>query len=220
MTPLPRNSLAESIADFLRMEFLRSAAYPAGSFVREEELARQLKTSRAPVREAMKILEGEGLLQIIPRRGAQIRAFSGDDIEELYEIRFLLETRVAERIIEHGLMDAEDFALLEDLLRETLAILASSRSQDEKLMEFCRRDRAFHKYIAQKSGPCISGSLATIYGQLLQAISEDVLAKGLEAVTKEHFKIIDAFQRNDLETLKTNRHFSYFAQRATARKKK
>jgi DNA-binding GntR family transcriptional regulator len=68
-----------------------------GSRLKEEELARELGISRTPVREALLILQAEGLVDAAPNRGAVVRSHDGDDLEDLYQLRALLEGYAARR---------------------------------------------------------------------------------------------------------------------------
>src|SRR5262245_2400175 len=64
---------------------------PPGSRIDQNQLARDLNTSLVPVREALKKLESEGFVQIIPRRGAFVTEVSMEDMEDLYYGRWILE---------------------------------------------------------------------------------------------------------------------------------
>ena len=78
-----------------------------GRRLKEEELARELGISRTPVREALLMLQAEGLVVATPNRGATVRVHAAPDLEDLYELRALLEgyaaRRAAERIAKRDL---------------------------------------------------------------------------------------------------------------------
>jgi DNA-binding GntR family transcriptional regulator len=78
-----------------------------GRRLKEEELARELGISRTPVREALLMLQAEGLVVATPNRGATVRVHAAPDLEDLYELRALLEgyaaRRAAERIVKRDL---------------------------------------------------------------------------------------------------------------------
>jgi DNA-binding GntR family transcriptional regulator len=78
-----------------------------GRRLKEEELARELGISRTPVREALLMLQAEGLVVATPNRGATVRVHAAPDLEDLYELRALLEgyaaRRAAERIARRDL---------------------------------------------------------------------------------------------------------------------
>ena len=81
---------SETIAVKLRGAILAGEFAP-GERMFELELSEKLKVSRTPIREALKSLAGEGLLDHVPNRGYYVRAYSVDDIVEAYEIRAALE---------------------------------------------------------------------------------------------------------------------------------
>jgi DNA-binding GntR family transcriptional regulator len=63
--------------------------------IKQEQVAAELGVSRTPVREALHLLEREGLVRLVPRRGAVVQGFSAGDVRELYELRELLEPTAA-----------------------------------------------------------------------------------------------------------------------------
>lgn len=79
--------------------------------LKEEELARQFGLSRTPVREALLILQTEGLLEATRNRGATVRSYTEDDLAEMYDLRAVLEGhaahRAAERITEEQIEELE-----------------------------------------------------------------------------------------------------------------
>ena len=72
-----------------------------GQRLKEEELAQQLGISRTPIREALLVLQTEGLLEATPNRGATVRSFDPADLEEMYDLRALLESHAARRAAMH-----------------------------------------------------------------------------------------------------------------------
>jgi DNA-binding GntR family transcriptional regulator len=214
-------SLAKEVADFLRRELLISAKYPQGTFIREEELARELNISRAPVREALKELEGQGLVRSIPRKGSMVLGFSPEDVEELYDIRFALETQVFEALVKERLLSDDDCERMNSLFNDLLAVASSSMEKDEKVIAFSRIDLEFHLFIAERSGrPWTIRILRSVYFQLQQAMvqyleSEEELAYS----AREHLKIIRSLKEGDLDALRESRRYSYFQRRLRKREK-
>ena len=87
--------------ELIRQAILDGRLEP-GSRLKEEELARELGISRTPVREALLMLQAEGLIVTAPNRGAVVRAHDANDLKDLYQLRALLEgyaTRQAARRI-------------------------------------------------------------------------------------------------------------------------
>ena len=93
--PLVRN--ASAAATELIREAIVDGRLPPGQRLKEEELARELGISRTPVREALLVLQTEGLVDAAPNRGAVVRSHDGDDLEDLYQLRALLEGYAARR---------------------------------------------------------------------------------------------------------------------------
>jgi DNA-binding GntR family transcriptional regulator len=92
--PTPTSSTR--VSEELR-EAILSGEFGPGERLRTASLAKRFGSSRTPVREALVQLEGEGLVDIEPRRGALVRSFASADLIDLYEIRVLLEPAAAAR---------------------------------------------------------------------------------------------------------------------------
>src|SRR5215469_15377562 len=117
---IPRQSLTSAVADKLRDQIIRGEI-GEGSQLRQDAIATQYQVSRIPVREALRQLEAEGLITIVPNRGAVVPALSPDDIEELFAIRALLEPEVLKRSIPY--LTDEDFSEAEAILRRYVSEL-------------------------------------------------------------------------------------------------
>jgi DNA-binding GntR family transcriptional regulator len=92
-TAIPRQSLTSAVADKLRDQIMRGEI-AEGTQLRQNVIAAQYRVSRIPVREALRQLDAEGLITIVPNRGAVVPELLPDDIEELFAIRALLEPAV------------------------------------------------------------------------------------------------------------------------------
>ena len=111
----PPDPIVTPNASALAMERIREAIIDGrltpGLRLKEEALARQFGLSRTPVREALLILQAEGLLEGTPNRGATVRAYSEDDLAEMYDLRAVLEGhashRAAERITDEHVTDLQ-----------------------------------------------------------------------------------------------------------------
>ncbi|MDX6571986.1 MAG: hypothetical protein QOC86_1142, partial [Gaiellales bacterium] len=104
-----RPSLYVHVADALREEIERGVAAPGDRLV-EMQVARRFGVSQAPVREALRMLEREGLVDHRPRRGVYVRLISAVDIEEIYSLRVAIEGLSARRAVQH--MTSDDRALM------------------------------------------------------------------------------------------------------------
>src|SRR5688572_33504787 len=90
-------SLVELAVSRLTKEIMSGGAEPGERLV-EEQLTRRLGISRAPLREALRLLAQQGLVEHIPRRGVRVATLSDDDVRELYEVRDVLERHAVANI--------------------------------------------------------------------------------------------------------------------------
>ena len=92
-TDIKHRTLAAVVVDRLREQIL-SAAYPAGTALRQDALAASFGVSRIPVREALFQLEAEGLVQMVPHKGAVVTELSLEEVNDVFDLRVMLETRL------------------------------------------------------------------------------------------------------------------------------
>jgi DNA-binding GntR family transcriptional regulator len=113
-------SLADFVTDRIADEIV-SGGLPAGFRLTEMALAERLGVSRSPIREALRNLSREGLVDLIPRRGAQVASVGAEDAVRLYECRMLLEPEACRGAVP-ALTDAD--------IRTLEALLGDMRSAD------------------------------------------------------------------------------------------
>ncbi|MEI7745411.1 MAG: GntR family transcriptional regulator [Chloroflexota bacterium] len=141
---IARSVLAEQVKDRLLQDIL-SGRYPLESRIVETRVARDLGTSQAPVREALRGLEALGVVEIMPFRGARVRRPSVAELLEAYEVRSQLES-LAVRIGIPRMTDAD----LAELEMAHAAMQEAAASGDRH--EVAVRDAAFHARLVQLSG--------------------------------------------------------------------
>ncbi|MFE9674279.1 GntR family transcriptional regulator [Streptomyces sp. NPDC006259] len=110
MAPARRRGLADEVADRIR-EAIFSGVYPPGAPLREVELSGVLRVSRGPVREALRVLEREGLVHCAWHRGTVVTTLSAEDVAELDSLRGALEDLAVQQVIAHA--SEEDLAAIE-----------------------------------------------------------------------------------------------------------
>lgn len=102
--PLPQVGRGRVLVDWVT-ESLREAIlqgyFDPGERLDQDSIAEDLEVSRTPVREAIRVLESEGFVEIRPHRGAYIATLTPRDVEEIYEVRSLLEAEVVRRVTPH-----------------------------------------------------------------------------------------------------------------------
>ena len=109
---IKHRTLSSAIAERLRQEIL-NGSHPSGAQLRQDALAGAYGVSRIPVREALFQLEAEGLVQIVPHRGAIVTTLSPDEINDVFDLRALLEPRLFRNSI--PALTAQDFDLLDEI---------------------------------------------------------------------------------------------------------
>jgi DNA-binding GntR family transcriptional regulator len=142
--PLDGPSLVELAARRLRSEILSGALVPGERLI-EEQLTRRFGTSRAPLREALRLLEQQGLVEHLPRRGVRVTQLSPRDVDELFGLRDLLERFAVRQAL--PLRDRGGLAVLEARLAdmERAAITGAT-------LERAQAHRQFHVGVAALAG--------------------------------------------------------------------
>jgi DNA-binding GntR family transcriptional regulator len=173
---LPAHPTVREVAYRRLRQLIVDGTLAPGQRIFENELADQLGISRTPLREALRQLETEGLVQMHPRRGAIIAPLSAADMHEEFLIRATLEGLAIELAAPQ--LTADDFRELE----RQLARMADSVTRGQRAA-FLEHHRLFHQTIFDVSGaPRLGRLLANLleaaerYEQL--ALSEDVLHAG------------------------------------------
>ncbi len=137
-------SIREKVYTAIR-NLILDGTFPQGERLVESRIAEQIKTSRTPVREALHLLEKEGLLESIPRSGYQVKPLSWEEVEEICEIRIANETLAARWAMER--IRPKEIQALENNLAtaEHEVILGDPKA-------FVHRDAEFHEILARASG--------------------------------------------------------------------
>ena len=149
LTLAPNPGLAERAAEAIVLGVASGALQPGQRLV-EVELARLLQMSRVPLREALKILEAQGIVESEPHRGTRIATFDEARIDEICEARLALE-----KIAMHGAMAAyrRDPALLARL--DKILGAMERAAQHLEWIEISKADLDFHREVCRASGNAI-----------------------------------------------------------------
>ncbi len=142
-------------------EAILSGTIEPGARLRQEELADLFGTSRIPVREALRALEYEGLVSSEPHRGFTVTSLDADDVEEVYELRILLESH-AVRLALPFLTD-EDVAELDELF----ATMKNAATPDEEL---AARERFYLRLYSVTGRPRLVGLIARLRQEVARAL--------------------------------------------------
>ncbi len=134
---------AQEAAHARLREMIFSGALQAGQALRQEEIARQLGLSRLPVREALNRLATEGLVELKPRRGFYVVSLKPDEIEDIFEMRAMLEARAGQQATQRMTVQDADAV---DRLVNGLDIAVSS---NEGFDDYARLNEEFHERLYQ-----------------------------------------------------------------------
>lgn len=199
-----RANLSRIVVDYIK-ESILSGIYKEGDHILETDVANTLGISRAPVREAMKELEKEGIVQTQPRRGTFVTKFSVEDIKEVFEIRMLLENNIIKMLIYDNILTEEDYSKLEDLVVDMEDIVNSNESDLQKSISLNIKDMEFHRYLWNRSGSKRRVQiLEQIFFQLRMAMLYDTNETGdLSKTATDHYEIINALKGKDIAKCKT-----------------
>ena len=207
--PPDQRTISQQVAARLR-DLIIEGKLPPGTPLRVNPLADRLGMSAMPVRDALKLLEVERLVESTPRRGAVVSALSEEDIEEIYAMRSALEGVCAR----HGAERATDDDIVE--LDQLVAKLEQALQAND-LETFMRIDREFHDRIYVISGrERIRRSVGELLARSQRYAAHSYRHWGpLDRALEEHRTILEAVRARDgvLAQRLTRRHLEDSADR-------
>lgn len=185
-------NLREQIYQIIHDMILGRQILP-GEKILEEDLAKKIGVSRTPIRECLCRLENEGIVEIIPRRGAFLRKYSKKKVAEVFDIREVLEGLVARLVA--GNQDLE----LNTKVRRVLDRVYQLPDQGEVLTEFTRADVEFHRLLLNAcSNEMLQGAMAVINTHLQIIRARTVVIPGrAKRTVEEHYGILEAVEKQD-----------------------
>ncbi|MDA9350717.1 GntR family transcriptional regulator [Planktomarina temperata] len=191
MTKTELQVMSQGEAAYHRLyEAIRSGSFRPGDRLREIEVAERLALSRTPVREALRKLESDGIVEHRPRLGAVIRTLTPSEVVELYEMRLVLERTAAQMAAKHA-NDAE-IDLLNDL-NDQIAALGDDTQQAAAL------NQDFHHriYLASRNRFLLASARGLNNAlMLLGPTTLDDEAR-IKTVSAQHARIIEAIRASD-----------------------
>ena len=198
ISPGERRTAHELVRDTLRRAIL-TGQIAGGERLVQADLAKQLEVSTTPVREALRDLSAEGLIQLDAHRGAIVRSLSKDEVEEIYWLRQLLEpemmARAVENITDEQIEQAESIQKKADKERDPVA--------------WVQLNKAFHRVfnVASKSP-----RLAAIVENLQDSGTPYVVAalvagsRSPKEANAQHREILQAVRARDVKAAKKHMH--------------
>lgn len=192
---IEHKSLSNQVYERLHREILEGKLLP-GTRIKQEELTGRLGVSRTPIREAIQRLEAEGLIYLVRRSTAVVSTIARRQVEEIFQLRTLLEGYAAEKAAES--LDERAINKLRELIREM-----DEHHSAKDVQKLLLKNEEFHRTICSRAGN------ATLLG-MLEQIWRDIrrlrfnylsTPEGHRHSTREHKALVDALERRDKELI-------------------
>lgn len=186
-------SLRGKVFNKLREDIL-SGKYKQDEELKESSIGAELGISRTPVREALRQLELEGLVTIIPNKGAYVSGISEKDIQDIYTIRSYLEGLCAKWACEHITK-----AQIDEL--EEIIYLSEFHAKKENHQQILELDNKFHQILYESSSSKILNHMLTDFHHYVQRVRKVTLAHKprVNNSNKEHEAILEAIKEGNCE---------------------
>lgn len=164
-----------------------------GDRIVEADLALQLGVSRVPVREALRVLESQGVVVNEPYKGIRLTPVSPERIDQLIEVRVALETTAAKRAIRRGFNDGPHIESLTSLVQEMTAMAARN-----DVFGFATADTNFHRTLCALAGNAVLTDMWEMLARQMTIIfGLSTLGKPMAAIVDEHLRLIEVFRTGD-----------------------
>jgi DNA-binding GntR family transcriptional regulator len=172
-------------------DFIVENDLPEGARIPERQLCEMFGISRTPVREALKVLASEGLVDLLPNRGSRVRSLSEQDISDLFDLLGGLEA-LAGRLACESITD-EEIAEIEKLHHEMYAFYL----RRDLVGYFKVNQLIHHRIVAAARNATLSDTYASYAGRLRRRFSANVASSKdrLSEAMRDHEAILDALRR-------------------------
>ena len=183
-------SVNEMVTDRLR-ESILSGEFAEGEYLRQQTLARRYGVSEIVIREALRRLHTEGLVEIQRRKSTRVSQLSAEELNEIYELRILLEELITRRAVPN--------CAVEDLEQAERILAAGEHERDP--VRWLALNREFHNTLAR---PSRQPHLLKFADDLRVKVERYLrmslgILHGFDVAQKEHREIVDAYKARDPE---------------------
>ena len=190
--PRPK-TLADHACEVILAAAVRGVLLPGDRLV-EKDLCNMLGISRVPLREALRTLESQGIVTSEPYRGIRLMSVSREKLDQILDVRVVLESLACRRAIEAGRNDERAIARLTQAVEE----LRAAGERDD-IYGFAKADTDFHRTLCSFAGnPVLSAQWETLARQLTVVFGLSTLGKSIETIVDEHLLLLRVFQSGDL----------------------
>ena len=165
-----------------------------GDRIIETELATQLGVSRVPVREALRVLESQGIVINEPYKGIRLTPVTAERIDQLIEVRVALETTAATSAIRQGRNDAANLQVLAQIVLEMEAMATRN-----DVFGFATADTSFHRVFCSFAGNAVLSDMWEMLARQMTIIfGLSALGKPMADIVEEHRTLIRVFGSGDI----------------------
>ena len=180
-------SIKETVYQELRRRIIFCEAQP-GSLIDEKQLIGEFQVSRTPIREALNSLAEEGLVTIYPRRAIAVAPITMNDIDNLFEVRSLLEPYIVRQAVGHVDCDR-------------LVELAENMCESDDIATLAQKDSTFHNYL---SSGCRNEVMVNMLESVFAQTQRMRVAMGRQCeripfTRAEHLAIIECIRHRDAD---------------------
>lgn len=206
MEPIQRQALYQQVAERLRKRIHDHELRP-GDAIDEKALCARFGISRTPLREALKVLHNEGLVELVPSRGCFVKQLDGDELHELFPVMAVLEGLCARAVAERCV--PADLERLEALHKRLEAYAAAGDIDHYYEVNF-----EFHQALQELSRNRWLQRTVTDLRQILRlARHTQLTVKGrLKESLQEHRNLMEAFRRQDPDAVEQTMKEHLYAQ--------
>ena len=165
-----------------------------GDRIAEPELVAKLGMSRVPIREALRILESQGIVTSEPYKGIRLMEISHQRLEQIIDVRIPLETLACRRAIEAGRNGTEQLNQLYQGVAQMQAMM-----QNDDVYGFASADTDFHRTLCSFAhNPVLSNLWESIARQLTVIFGLSTMGKSMSDIIEEHQRLINVFADGDI----------------------
>jgi DNA-binding GntR family transcriptional regulator len=194
--PARPRTLVDHAVDSVLSAAARGLILP-GDRIGEPDLVARLGMSRVPIREALRILESQGVVVSEPYKGIRLMEVSADRLHHIIDVRIPLETLACRRAIELGRNGPRQIALLNEAIGE----LEIMRNRQD-IYGFASADTEFHRILCGFAGNEVLSKLwESIARQLTVIFGLSTMGKPMDAIIQEHRVLAQVFASGDVEKM-------------------
>jgi DNA-binding GntR family transcriptional regulator len=190
---LKHKTLSGALLDEIRQAIL-SGRFSAGTQLRQDALAETYGVSRIPVREVLFQLEAEGLVKILPQKGAIVSELSRAEIDDVFALRQLLEPRLL--LASAPLLDQSDFAMLDERQADYVRAIEAGEVNDYGRLNADLHMAMYHRAGMPRSQQIVAALLQTSDRYTRLQLSSDA---AMDKAMAEHGALIRLLREGQLE---------------------